>query len=65
MSNLYPYPGGTKVVETIKYEMKLFCDVLVRFFNVDFHNLVKGSDTFAIRSLMDGDSSWDNVGALM
>ena len=65
MSNLYPYPSDAKAVDAIKWGTKVFCNVLVRFFYIDFHNLVKGSDTLAIRFLRDGDSSWDSVSALM
>ena len=64
MDYLYQYPGGRNVIDIIKYEAKVYCNVLARCFHIDLHNLVKGSDTLAIRSL-DGDSSWDNVGALM
>ena len=65
VDHLYPYPGGRSVVDMIKCETKVYCNILVRFFHIDFYNLVKGSDTLVIRSLMDGDSGWENVAALM
>ena len=48
LSHLYPYPGGRKAIDMIKYETTVYCNVLVRFFHLDFHNLLKGSDTLAI-----------------
>ena len=64
MEHLHKFPAGHNVADMIKYETKVYCNILVRFFHIDFYNLIKGSDILAIRSLMDGDSGWENVAAL-
>ena len=63
--HLYRFPLGRSVADMIRFETKVYCNILVRFFHIEFHLLVKGSDALVIRSLMDGDSGWENAAALL
>ena len=65
MDHLYQVPCGRSVVDMIKFETKVYCNNCLRCFHIDFYDFVKGSDTLAIRSLMDGDSGWGKIAALM
>ena len=65
MSNLYPYPSDANAVDAVRWETKIFCNVLVRFWHIDFHELFEGSDTRAIRFLIDRDSKGDNTAAFV
>ena len=48
-----------------KWEIQIYCNVLVRFIHIDFLELSKGSDTLAIRFLIDGDSDSDNTSSFL